>query len=211
MKPYRTSIVNGQCSRDGRASLKQCCSAFTLVELLVTAALGSIIFAAAATLITTHIRSTSAAEIAQRVRDDANRLSYFIQTEANEAALVETGQSLAACSGATGVSLFSLVIPRPDGVAGDPANIVRSHYYVNGGNLWRCGPSINRNGSLDYASLQNSILNSSTTLALVTCQGITTTNQGRVVSYQTTFNDAPTGFLPPCAIARAKSFFVIDP
>jgi type II secretory pathway pseudopilin PulG len=186
-------------------------SAFTLVELLVAASIGSLIFASAAALITSHIRSTFASGIAQRVRDDSNRVSYFIQTEANEAALVETGQSLSACTGATGTSIFSLVIPRPDGVAGDTANVVRSHYYVNNGNLWRCGPSVNRNGSLNYGAITNSILNSETAIAPVSCQGITMTSGGRVVAYQATFNDAPSGIAPPCAIARAKWFFVVDP
>lgn len=188
-------------------------SGFTLIELLVTTGLGAIILAAAAALITSHIRSTTAAEIAQRVRDDANRLSYFIQTEANEAALVRTAQSIDACTGVagSGSSVFSLVIPRPDGAAGSAANVVLSHYYLSGGSLWRCGPSINRNGSLDYATTQNGILNSSTNLSLVTCQGNSTVNDGRVVAYQVTFNDAPAGVTPPCALARAKSFFVVDP
>jgi len=91
--------------------------AFTLVELLITAAIGSIIFAAGAILVTTHIRSTTAAEVAQRVRDDSNRLSYFIQTEANESVLVRTGQARSGCA-VSGNSLFSFDIPRPDGVAG---------------------------------------------------------------------------------------------
>ncbi|MCS5700664.1 hypothetical protein NZK32_16605 [Cyanobium sp. FGCU-52] len=203
-----TSPLKSHATRSESAKAR---SGFTLLELLVRVGLRTVIFAAAAALITSHIRSTTAAEIAQRVRDDANRLSYFIQTEANEAALVQTGQSLAACSGATGSSLFSLVIPRPDGVAGDGANVVRSHYYLNGGNLWRCGPSINRNGSLNYDAIESGILNSNTTVALVACQGITTVSPGRVVAYQVTFNDAPSGFTPPCAVARAKSFFVVDP
>lgn len=195
------------------AALNQCTdpnSGFSLIELLITVAIGSLIFSAGATLVTSHIRSSTKAEIGQRIRDDSNRLGYFIQTEANESALVRTGQPLSGCS-VSGNSIFSFDIPLPTGLAGDPTNVVRTYYYQNGSDLRRCGPSINRNGSLNYATIQDYVLNTNTTLVLTPCNGISTANPGRAVAYQVTFNDAPGGVTPPCSVARAKSFFVVDP
>ncbi|MFM7675420.1 MAG: PilW family protein [Synechococcus sp.] len=193
--------------------------AFTLVELLVTLAIGIFLMASVSSVITTHIRSASTAEISQRVRDGSTRLNYLIQTEASEAATIGQGQPMfASCQAASGVSnsIFNLNIPRPWGTAASPSNVSVVFYYASNGNLRRCGPPILLNGSLDHGSASTTVnpvdalVSPNTTLVTnIACQSqVSTTRQ---IAFQTTFNDAPGGFQPPCALARAKSFLVTDP
>ncbi|KEF41344.1 MAG: hypothetical protein ER33_11895 [Cyanobium sp. CACIAM 14] len=186
---------------------------FTLPELLVSAVIGLLLMGAVAGVITSHIRSTTIAELAQRVRDDSNRLNYLIQTEASEAATVGQGQTISGCTPAPGAttSIFNLNVPRPSGTAAASTNVSTIWYYASGGDLRRCGPPILRNGSLDHAATPvDSIVSANTTLDVgVTCQS--TTSGARQIAFQATFNDVPAGYQPDCAIARARSFIVRDP
>jgi prepilin-type N-terminal cleavage/methylation domain-containing protein len=186
---------------------------FTLIELLVSAGVALLLMGAAAGVITAHIRSTATAELAQRVRDDSNRLNYLIQTEASEAASMGQGQTIAGCTPAPGAttSIFNLNVPRPTGTAADSTNISTIWYYASGGDLRRCGPPILRNGTIDHtATPVDSIVSANTVLdATVACQS--TTSGPRQIAFRATFNDVPAGYQPDCAIARAKSFIVRDP
>lgn len=201
--------------------------AFTLVELLVTVALGSLVLGATVVVLTTHLRSTASAERAQRVRDAANRLNYFLQVEVGEAASITTNTSItqAACTSAPNSrSLFTLNIPLPAGTLAaisttGNANLTTTpiHFYVSNNDLIRCGPAINQNGSLDLSgstiSYNQNVISSTTNLVLQAC-GSTTTN-ARAVAYRLSFGEASASGLqayqPACEIARAKSFFVVDP
>ena len=186
---------------------------FTLLEQQVTPVVAQLLMGAAAGVITAHIRTTAAAELTQRVRDDSNRLNYLIQTEASEAASMGQGQTIAGCTPASGAttSIFNLNVPRPTGTAADSTNISTIWYYASGGDLRRCGPPILRNGSLDHtATPVDSLVSANTVLdAAVTCQS--TTSGPRQIAFRSTFNDVPAGYQPDCAIARAKSFIVRDP
>lgn len=190
-------------------------AAFSLVELLIAVVAGVALVSSVSYGITTQLRSTQIAELAQRTRDDANRLNYLIQTEASEAVTTAQGQTISNCaSGANGkTSLFSLTIPRPTAQFDDLSNIATIYYYsdTNGGitDLRRCGPAILRNGSLSFSSNVDGIVNANTALTLVTCQGTASSN--REVAYQLQLNDLAGGYRPPCAIARAKAFRVVDP
>lgn len=189
--------------------------AFSLVELLISVVAGVALVSAVSYGITSQLRSTQIAELAQRTRDDASRLNYLIQTEASEAVTTAQGQTISDCaSGANGKpSLFSLTIPRPTAQFDDLNNIATIYYYgeTNAGitDLRRCGPAIQRNGSLLFSSNVDGIVNANTTLTLVTCQGTASSN--REVAYQLQLNDLAGGYRPPCAIARAKAFRVVDP
>ncbi|MFN5162961.1 MAG: prepilin-type N-terminal cleavage/methylation domain-containing protein [Cyanobacteriota bacterium] len=190
---------------------------FTLVELLISLGIGLLVLGATAFVITSHIRSTAASERSQRVRDDANRLNYFLQVEAGEAARIRQNVAISQCSGAgiPSSSLFTLDIPLPTGTAGDPTSIISVHYYNKGSDFARCGPSVNRNGSLNFSGgFQERIVSSATRLDLKTnlidsCQGVITTS--RAVAYQANYLQAGAiAYQPPCEVARAKSFFVAD-
>jgi prepilin-type N-terminal cleavage/methylation domain-containing protein len=89
---------------------------FTLVELLVAMVAGAAVFAAAGSVLLSHIRSSSQLELAQRQRDNAARLDYLIQVEASEAALVEQGRELpAGCEGAGQAAIAAFRVPRDSG------------------------------------------------------------------------------------------------
>ncbi len=194
---------------------------FTILELLLTSVIGSLLFAVMASVIVSHIRTTSTSELGQRVRDDANRINYFIQTEASESSSVDPAPAAPSCSGAPAgaVPLFGLNVPINTGEADLATNVVRIVYYSAAGNLRRCGPAINTNGSLIYTGAPvDGIVSTNTTLTVLsggsTCQGSVTDT--RQVAYRLLFNDvtisgAPANVQPPCALARARSFFVSDP
>lgn len=188
---------------------------FSLVELLLAVVAGVSLVSAVAYTITGQIRGTQAAEQAQRTRDDASRLNYLIQTEASEAVTTAQGQAISNCGASADgrTSLFSLTIPRPTAQFDDQTNIATIYYYSDSSagvtNLRRCGPAIQRNGALDFSSNVDGIVNGNTTLSLVTCNG--TSSSTREVAYQLQLNDVGGGYRPPCAIARAKAFRVVDP
>jgi hypothetical protein len=204
------------------ATLRHARAGFTIIELVVTSVLGSLLFAVLAPMIIAHIRSTSTSELGARVRNDDNRIDYFIQTEASEAASVEAdpvGNCAAAAAG--GATRFNLNVPRNTGRADDLANVVRIYYYTSSGNLRRCGPPINADGSLDYAAAAvDSIVSTNTDLILQTvsdvahCSGAIT--DGRQVAYRLVYGDVniagrAAGYQPPCEVARTKSYFVQEP
>lgn len=209
-----------------RASKLFSAQGLTLVKLLLTVGIGILVLGTAAVVMTTHLRSTAAAERAQRVRDAANRLNYFLQVEAGEAASITAPASVvqAACTSAPGSqSLFTLNIPLPTGTLAaisttGNANLATTpiHYYNSNGNLIRCGPAINQNGSLNLLATivySENVVASRTTLTLQSCDGTTTSS--RAVAYRASFAEATASgaqsYQPPCEIARAKSFFVVDP
>lgn len=208
-------------------------AAFSLVELLISVVLGVALVSAVSYVITGQIRGTQDTERAQRTRDDATRLNYLIQTEASEAVqLVDPARSadlvIAGCpayangdaspNGTT--ALFVLQIPLPAGnidqrVADNIPPTAPIYYYARNGDLHRCGPAIQRNGSLDLSvsngavALVPGVVSANTTLTLVTCNSTASSN--REVGYQLQLNDVTGGYRPPCAIARAKAFRVCDP
>jgi len=185
------------------------------VELLISVVIGAALVSAVAYVITAHVRGTQAQERAQRTRDDATRLNYLIQTEASEAVTGAQGQTISNCAAAANgkTSLFSLTIPKPSAQFDDPTNVATIYYYsvANAGvtDLRRCGPAIQRNGSLDFSANVDGILNANTSLTLVTCNG--TASSTREVAYRLQLNDVSGGYSPSCAIARAKAFRVVDP
>ncbi|MFM7311796.1 MAG: type II secretion system protein J [Cyanobium sp.] len=190
-------------------------SAFSLVELLISVSLGVVLVSAVSYGITTQVRGTQDLERSQRTRDDGTRLNYLIQTEASEAVNTATGVTISGCAASANgkVSLFSLTIPRPTARFDDLTNVAMIHYYSNTNagltDLRRCGPGIQRNGSLDFATNVDGIVSANTVLTVVSCNE--TVSSSREVGYQLQLNDVSGGYSPPCAIARAKAFRVVDP
>ena len=67
---------------------------FTLVELLVAAAVGTVVAAAAGDLMLSNMRSGAALEATQRLRTDWSRTSHFIESEVALSERVITDASL---------------------------------------------------------------------------------------------------------------------
>lgn len=181
---------------------------FTLVELLVAMVAGVAVFAAAGSVLLSHIRSSSQLELAQRQRDNAGRLDYLIQVEASEAALVEQGRVLPAdCEGAGGASLAAFRVPRDSGNYLDTVgNVSFIYYYNHQGHVRRCGPPVQRNGVLNHAAglgLHDGVAVCDARIELVSCQGQATTSSQLV--YRLVY---PSGYQPECSIARARTVFI---
>lgn len=189
--------------------------AFSLVELLIAVVAGMALFSAIVYTITGQIRGTQVQERTQRSRDDASRLNYLIQTEASEAVTIALGGTVSNCAAAANgkPALFSLTVPLPTGQFDTLTNVATIYYYgLSTGQLTdlrRCGPAIQRNGSLDFTATVDGIVSANTSLTLVTCNG--TVSSDREVAYQLVLNDLVGGYRPACAIARAKAFRVVDP
>lgn len=181
---------------------------FTLVELLVAMVAGAAVFAAAGSVLLSHIRSSSQLELAQRQRDNAGRLDYLIQVEASEAALVEQGRELpVGCLGAGGPSIAAFRVPRDSGNYLDTVgNVSFIHYYNHAGAVRRCGPPVQRNGVLNHdpeLGLHDGVAVRDARIELVSCQGQSTSS--RQLVYQLVY---PSGYEPACSIARARTVFI---
>ena len=139
---------------------------FTLVELLVAAAVGTVVAAAAGDLMPSNMRSGAALEATQRLRTDWSRTSHFIESEVALSERVITDASrlnLAQCT--TSISAaefkFGLEVRRdlPPAIYFVKSNAADSLEWNGDSSLWRCGPNINENG--EYT---NVITGSSTSL-----------------------------------------------
>ena len=181
---------------------------FTLVELLVAMVAGTLVFAAAGSVLLSHIRSSSQLELAQRQRDNAGRLDYLIQVEASEAALVEQGRVLPdGCEAAGQASIAAFRVPRDSGNYLDTVgNVSFISYYNYQGNVRRCGPPVQRNGVLNHdpgLGLHDGVAVRDARIELVTCQGqVTNSSQ---MAYRLVY---PSGYQPACSIARARTVFI---
>jgi prepilin-type N-terminal cleavage/methylation domain-containing protein len=181
---------------------------FTLVELLVAMVAGVVVFAAAGSVLLSHIRSSSQLELAQRQRDNAGRLDYLVQVEASEAALVEQGRVLAAgCEAAGQASIAAFRVPRDSGNYLDTeGNVSFIYYYNHAGNVRRCGPPVQRNGVLNHAAglgLHDGVAVRDARIELLSCHGQSTTSSQLV--YRLVY---PIGYQPACSIARARTVFI---
>ncbi|EAR18332.1 RTX toxins and related Ca2+-binding protein [Synechococcus sp. WH 7805] len=136
------------------------------MELLVAAAVGTVVAAAAGDLMLSNMRSGAALEATQRLRTDWSRTSHFIESEVALSERVITDASLlnlAQCT--TTISAaefkFGLEVRRdlPPAIYFVKSNAANSLEWTGDSSLWRCGPSINENG--EYT---NVIRGSSTSL-----------------------------------------------
>ena len=131
---------------------------FTLVELLIAASVGVLLSLTASQLMLSHMRSSSALEATQRLRDDWNRTTHFIESEVALSERVLTNAALinlAQCNPAIapGEFRFALEIRRdlPPALYFVRANAENSLDWIGTSSLWRCGPGIADNG--DYTNI----------------------------------------------------------
>lgn len=132
-------------------------SGFTLVELLLVLALGGTVLGVAGAILLANIRSTIALEQNQQALNELARVSAFIEMEIGEAVAEESRPAISRGSNAianpcnaAGTEEFTLNLPNPGGIS----RAIR--YFTTGSGttatLWRCGPPVNNNGSLNYTA-----------------------------------------------------------
>lgn len=166
---------------------------FTIVELVVYAALSSIVIGAATATISSSIRSNAQSELNQRSNDSWARLSAFLEAEVNEGTSVQPGGGgvTVTCAGVTEPALFRITLPNTTVVAQD-RGVRTIEYFVTGAGaaqeLRRCGPPILANGQLDLAAASVNSLVSSPTNLTVTTDAVGTT-PGTRVNYTASFRD----------------------
>ena len=138
----------------------QPCRGFTLVELLVAAALGTLVAVTAGHLVLSNTRSGAALEATQRLRTDWSRVSHFIESEVALSERVITNASLlnlAQCNPSITATefAFGLEVRRdlPPAIYFVRSNATNSLEWNGGSSLWRCGPSIDENG--EYTDVIN--------------------------------------------------------
>jgi len=132
-------------------------SGFTLVELLLVLALGGTVLGVAGAILLANIRSTIALEQNQQALNELARVSAFIELEVGEA-VAESSSRPAISRGfipapnscnPSGTEVFTLNLPNPGGIS----RAIR--YFTEPDDptatLWRCGPPVNNNGSLNYS------------------------------------------------------------
>jgi prepilin-type N-terminal cleavage/methylation domain-containing protein len=190
-------------------------SGFSLVELLIALSVVGVIAAAASSALLGQLRTSASLELAQRQRDDSSRLNYLIQIEAGEAASVEANFDGASASpqlpsgcGGGGDAVAVFVVPRDEGSYLSLDNVSRIYYYNKDGDLWRCGPPVNRNGTIEHNSeeLKAGIAVRAATIELTDCLGAET--DAKQLAYQLVFTSGT--FEPPCGLARAKTLLVCN-
>lgn len=116
---------------------------FTLVELLVALAIGSLVALAGVAASVQNIRTTTRMLTAQELRNNWSRLVLLINTDLNEA-----------CEVTAGANSLTLRVINPTDFDGNInpscATATQIVYDLNGTNLRRTGPPVNRNGTLNF-------------------------------------------------------------
>lgn len=134
---------------------------FTLLELLIALALGGMLIGLASSVITSHLRTTQKQAELQRMRDHWGRINFFLETEIREGQSLGTEDGTGICASKPN-RVLTITVPNPSAPS-TPGRIV---YYNNGVDLWRCGPAVNRDGTLDFANQTDGILVENASLSL---------------------------------------------
>jgi hypothetical protein len=163
---------------------------FTLLEALVSVAIGTLIIGAVASTVGAHIRSGLTMELSQVLSNDMSRLTYFLETEISEGESIAYGQPISGCAGVSGNALFSILIPNR-GATGTSLPTTTIDYYLTGSGstatLNRCGPPINGNGSLDFTAARIAApVSTNTTITLAN------TTDPKTLTYDLTLRDPST-------------------
>ena len=96
------------------AAYRQCVKGFSLVELLVAAAVGVLVVTVAGDALLFHVRSMATSESLQRQRESASRTSSFIESEiAHSQGVITstTGLDLSSCGLTASEFRFGLKMP----------------------------------------------------------------------------------------------------
>ncbi len=117
---------NTRCARQG----------FTLAELLMAIAIGSVLMLGTASMMISHIQAAAKSEAIQRLQEAWSRVQFLLDQEIQEASGNATSST---CSSLT------LTVPNPD-TSGSNMTIT---YALSGTDLKRTGPPIKDDGTLN--------------------------------------------------------------
>lgn len=118
---------------------------FTLVELAMVVAIGSIIMLGTASMLISHIRSSAKMEAVMRLQEAWSRIQFLLDQEIQEARVQASSPSAVNCES------LSLTIPNPTGSDGSIVYSISSD-----GVLSRNGPSVGSDGTLDFSTTSSS-------------------------------------------------------
>jgi Tfp pilus assembly protein PilW len=113
---------------------------FTLVELLITAVVGSLVIGAITTLQLSELRIATSQDLNLQLRQEANRAAAWIDSEMQRAAGFDN-TAAAGCSAPSGTSLLMSM----RSVTADNQSVRVSYYTPTGtafGPVARCGPPV---------------------------------------------------------------------
>lgn len=138
-----------------RPWLRSAAAGFSLTELLIYVALGTLLAAGAAASVIANIRTASNLELRQRAVDTFSRLNLFLHSEVSEGEWIEYESIALPQDCGTGQPLFAIVLPNPLNPPEPPLERLREpmpriYYFTRneGADLWRCGPGFNEDGTL---------------------------------------------------------------
>lgn len=114
---------------------------FTLVELAMVVAIGSIIMLGTASMLISHIRSSAKMEAVMRLQEAWSRIQFLLDQEIQEARVEATSPSAVSCTS------LSLTIPNATGSDGSIVYSVSSSGLLN-----RTGPPVSSDGTLDFSA-----------------------------------------------------------
>lgn len=162
---------------------------FTLVELLVAAAIGLLTATVAGDALLGHLRSSERAEALERQRSDWSRASGFLEAElalSERAIGTEANIGIpAACNVGSGQFRLALDLRRdlPPVIyflrPSDPG-------WVGANTLWRCGPAINDDGTYNATLVRSPLLDGLDGSAGGGGFAATPTGDGEMVSFALT-------------------------
>jgi Tfp pilus assembly protein PilW len=158
---------------------------FTVVELLVAAALGLVVMGAAGSMLISHIRTITVQSAQLRFQNDWARFNAFVETEVGEGNRVSTDAGVG-CGTVGAARLFTIFVGNPvDAVADQTIS-----YNQNGTAIERCGPAIQADGTLatGAATVTSQLLTNATLAADVVDQADAVVATGRVLRYRLTLN-----------------------
>lgn len=138
---------------------QRCAAAgFSLTELLIYVALGTLLAAGAAASVIANIRTASNLELRQRAVDTFSRLNLFLHSEVSEGEWIEYEAINLPNECRPGQPLFAIVLPNPLNPPEPPLERLREpmpriFYFTrnDGADLWRCGPGFDSEG---YGTLE---------------------------------------------------------
>ena len=116
---------------------------FSLTELLMVVAIGSVLMLGTATMLISHIQSSAKMEGSMRLQEAWSRIQFLLDQEIQEARIESGSPSRVACTS------LSLKIPNPTS-GGSDGTITYSRSADN--TLKRTGPAVNADGTLDFAN-----------------------------------------------------------
>lgn len=144
---------------------------FTLVEVLVVVAIGSVLMIGAASMMIGHMRASARYEAILRLQEAWSRVQFLLDQEIQEASGRPTSSP---CNSLT------LSIPNPNGTG----NNLTITYALSGTDLKRTGPQVNSDGTLDSSPA------STTELVMSRVTSFCPTTTSGTVEYSLALQDA---------------------